>query len=104
MKRHSNVSPVPLQAEPSLRDSLMSAVRRRHEALRHTDGLNAEVFDALVLLAAGLWDATDVAKGYEAVSALVAEMHASRKNRLMKLSFNEADAEEMSALHTRNSM
>jgi hypothetical protein len=39
--------------EPALRDRLAAAVLRRHAALAHTSGLNAEVFDALVLLAAG---------------------------------------------------
>mgnify|MGYP001150740206 CR=1 FL=1 len=82
----------------------MNAVRRRHESLRHTAGLNAEVFDALVLLAAGSWDCADIAMGHDAVSALVQEMHIGRKRRLLKLGFNDADAEEMSALHTRNFM
>ncbi|HZT39186.1 MAG TPA: hypothetical protein VFA28_14940 [Bryobacteraceae bacterium] len=91
-------------ADPSIRGTLMDAVRRRHEALRHTAGLNAEVFDALVLLAAGSWSPADIAKGYDAVSTLVEEMHNSRKKRLLKLHFNEAEAEEMSRLHTRNFM
>jgi hypothetical protein len=92
------------QADPSLRDSLMNAVRRRHEALRDTAGLNADVFDALVQLAAGSWNSADVSRGHGVVSALVEDMHTSRKNRLLKLSFSEADAEEVSALHTRNFM
>ncbi len=35
--------------EPGLRARLAAAVERRHDALRHTAGLNEEVFDALVL-------------------------------------------------------
>src|SRR6185437_5773056 len=35
------------------RARLAAAVERRHAALAHTAGLNADVFDALVLLAAG---------------------------------------------------
>jgi len=93
-----------LQAEPSLRETLINAVRRRHEALRHTAGLNAEVFDSLVLLAAGSWDAADIRRGQDAVTALLQEMDASRKGRIRKLGFNDVDAEEMSALHTRNFM
>jgi hypothetical protein len=93
-----------LQAEPWMREVLVNAVRRRHEALRHTAGLNAEVFDSLVLLAAGSWDHADIRQGYDAVSALLQEMDGGRKGRILKLGFNDADAEEMSALHTRNFM
>jgi hypothetical protein len=93
-----------LEASPSLRETLMNAVRRRHESLRHTSGLNAEVFDALVLLAAGSWECEDIGKGHDAVSALVQEMHNGRRRRLLKLGFSGVDSEEMSALHTRNFM
>ncbi|HWB83212.1 MAG TPA: hypothetical protein VG675_03660 [Bryobacteraceae bacterium] len=93
-----------LRASPSLADTLMNAVRRRHESLRHTAGLNSEVFDALVLLAAGSWDCSDIGRGHDAVSTLVQEMHSGRKRRLLKLGFSDTDAEEMSALHTRNFM
>jgi hypothetical protein len=93
-----------IQNDPSIRETLLNAVRRRHEALRHTAGLNAEVFDALVLLAAGSWDCADIGRGHTAVSALNQEMHIGRKRRLLKLSFKDTDAEEMSALHTRNFM
>ena len=93
-----------IQGEPSILATLMNAVRRRHETLRHTAGLNAEVFDALVLLAAGSWECTDIGRGHAAVSALNQEMHVGRKRRLLKLGFSDADAEEMSALHTRNFM
>ena len=93
-----------IRAEPSLRGSLMNAVRRRHAALQHTAGLNAEVFDALVLMAAGSWAPADLARGHGRVSALTQEMHASRKKRLIQLAFSEDEAEEMSSLHTRNFM
>jgi len=93
-----------LEASPSLAGTLMNAVRQRHESLRHTAGLNTEVFDALVLLAAGSWDCADIGRGHDAVSTLVREMHSGRKRRLLKLRFSDADAEEMSALHTRNFM
>lgn len=93
-----------LQAVPSLGATLMNSVRRRHESLRHTAGLNVEVFDAMVLLAAGSWDCGDIGRGHDAVSALVQEMHNGRKSRLLKLGFSDADAGEMSALHTRNFM
>jgi hypothetical protein len=93
-----------IRAQPAVREMLGIAVRRRHEELRHTAGLNAEVFDALVLLAAGSWEIADIRRGHEAVAALTREMHASRRRRLVQLSFTEADAEELSSLHTRNFM
>jgi hypothetical protein len=93
-----------MKVEPSLRESLINAVRRRHEALQYTAGLNAEVFDALVLMAAGSWAAADLARGHDAVAALLQEMDASRQKRLVQLGFSEAEAEEMSSLHTRNFM
>ena len=93
-----------LLANPSLGATLLNSVRRRHESLRHTAGLNAEVFGALTLLAAGSWECADIGRGHDAVSALVEEMHRGRKKRLLKLGFSDMDAEEMSALHTRNFM
>ncbi|MFT3765756.1 MAG: ferritin-like domain-containing protein [Minicystis sp.] len=44
------------EMDPGLRARLAAAAERRHEALRQTAGLNEEVFDALVLVAAGSWD------------------------------------------------
>jgi len=93
-----------MRDSPSLRDTLRNAVQRRHESLRHTAGLNSEVFDALVLLAAGSWDSLDIRRGHDAVSTLVQEMHNGRTRRLIKLGFSEAEAEETSSLHTRNFM
>jgi len=93
-----------INAEPSLRESLMNAVRQRHEALRHTAGLNAEVFDALVLMAAGSWELTDLGRGYNQVAALIQDMHQGRRKRLVQIGFRDAEAEEISSLHTRNFM
>lgn len=93
-----------LAEDATLGGKLLNAVRRRHEALRQTAGLNGEVFDALVLMAAGSWRAEDIARGYDAVDALQREMHVQRTKRMLKLGFTEAEAEEMSALHTRNFM
>ena len=39
--------------DPTLLGRLADAIERRHDALANTAGLNEEVFDALVLLAAG---------------------------------------------------
>jgi hypothetical protein len=93
-----------LAADPALRQRLAMAVTRRHEGLAQTAGLNEEVFDALVLLAAGSWQPGDIAAGYARVQTLKAEMHAGRKARLEKLGFGDAEAAELSGLHTRNFM
>lgn len=93
-----------LAADPSLRERLAMAITRRHEALSQTAGLNEEVFDALVLLAAGSWRPEDIAAGYASVQTLKDEMSAGRRARLEKLGFSGAEAAELSALHTRNFM
>lgn len=93
-----------IKASPSVCGVLIDAVRRRHDALRHTAGLNAEVFDALVLIAAGSWTRSNLMRGHENVSDLVRDMHIGRKKRLIRLGFAEPEAEELSSLHTRNFM
>jgi hypothetical protein len=90
--------------EAGLRDRLAHAITRRHDALAQTSGLNEEVFDALVLLAAGSWQPHDIAAGFAKVQTLKAEMQAGRRSRLIKLGFTPAEAEQLSALHTRNFM
>ena len=71
---------------------------------RNSDGLNEEVFDALVLLAAGSWDLRDLASGTDRVIALRQDMDRGRRLRLEKLGFPVKEAEALSALHTRNFM
>jgi TusA-related sulfurtransferase len=93
-----------LHNDPSYRPRLADAVRRRHDALQHTAGLNAEVFDALVLLAAGSWQPEDLREGHRRVMELTREMDEGRQRRLKRLGFDEAEAAELSGLHTRNFM
>ncbi|HEV3402251.1 MAG TPA: hypothetical protein VG078_10565 [Acidimicrobiales bacterium] len=93
-----------LAADPGLRPRLATAVRRRHDALAHTAGLNEEVFDALVVLAAGSWEPAAVAAGFARVQALEAEMADGRRRRLVRLGFPPGEAAELSELHTRNFM
>jgi hypothetical protein len=57
-----------LPAQPQLRDRLRAAVERRYDALRDTAGLNADVFDALVLLAATGCPRTRPAPGKMAIA------------------------------------
>lgn len=90
--------------DPRLRGRLRAAVERRHEALTHTAGLNADVFDALVLLAAGSWHPEAIERGWRAVLRLQADMDEGRRHRLSRLGFPDDEAAALSALHTRNFM
>ena len=83
---------------------LASAAERRHDALSQTAGLNEEVFDALVLLAAGGWEPDAIADGFEKVQTLKREMAEDRAARLVKLGFAAGEADALSRLHTRNFM
>jgi hypothetical protein len=90
--------------EPHVLGQLASAVHRRHDSLRHTAGLNAEVFDALVLMSAGSWMRDHVRRGHDAVTRLLQDMSLGRTKRLIRLGFPDIEAEELSSLHTRNFM
>jgi hypothetical protein len=93
-----------VRQDPAMIPSLALAVRRRHEALRQTAGLNAEVLDALVLLAAGGWEHEALREGSQRVDLLVAAMDRDRQGHLARIGFDPADARELSSLHTRNFM
>jgi hypothetical protein len=93
-----------VEEEPALRERLAAAIERRHGALASTAGLNAEVFDALVLLAAGGWSPADVRRGHAAVVELAKDMDDGRRQRLARLGFAPDHAAALSALHTRNFM
>jgi hypothetical protein len=90
--------------DPTLRTRLANAVHNRFHQLQSTAGLNEKVFDALVLLSAGSWAPEDIARGFDSVVALKAEMDKGRRLRLMRLGFSEDEASELSSLHTRNFM
>ncbi|GGL62091.1 hypothetical protein GCM10010129_02120 [Streptomyces fumigatiscleroticus] len=90
--------------DPRLRGRLRAAVERRHDALAGTAGLNRDVSDALVLLAAGSWEPAAIARGWHAVQRLQAEMDQGRRHRLTRLGFPDDEAAALSALHTRNFM
>lgn len=90
--------------DPNLRGRLRAAVERRHDVLVDTAGLNADVFDSLVVLAAGSWDPTDIARGHQAVAAMERGMDQGRQQRLVRLGFPADEAAELSSLHTRNFM
>ena len=93
-----------LEQEPEFRTRLALAVQARNDALSGTSGLNEEVFDALILLAAGEFTPTAIAAGYLRVQQLMRDMAEGRQTRLEKLGFTTAVAQQLSALHTRNFM
>jgi hypothetical protein len=93
-----------LEQEPEFRIPLARAVQARNDALSSTSGLNEEVFDALILLAAGELTPTAIAAGYVRVQQLMRDMAEGRQTRLEKLGFEKTVAQELSALHTRNFM
>jgi hypothetical protein len=93
-----------VSVDRTLRDRLRVAVERRHESLKSSAGLNADVHDALVLLAAGQFTADAIATGWDRVQQLQRDMHEGRRRRLVRLGFSSAAADELSALHTRNFM
>lgn len=92
------------EEDPTLRSRLALAVERRHAQLEHTAGLNEEVFDALMLLAAGSWEPEAIARGWDAVQGLVRDMDEGRRRRLRRLGFDDEQAAALSELHTRNFM
>jgi hypothetical protein len=92
------------ERDPRLRGRLAAAVHRRHDALRSTAGLNQEVFDALVLLAAGGREPERIAGGWAAVQQLQLDMDDGRRARLARLGFPPDEARDLAALHTRNFM
>ena len=90
--------------DDGLLDRLEDAIRRRHDVLAATAGLNEEVFDALVLIGASGWDPDALRQGWRRVQELELAMHAGRRSRLMRLGYDDERAEELASLHTRNFM
>jgi hypothetical protein len=93
-----------LETEPELRSRLANAVEARSDALSGTSGLNEEVFDSLILLAAGEFTPAAIAAGYARVQSLMTDMAEGRLARLLRLGFEEKTARRLAALHTRNFM
>lgn len=93
-----------LAAEPTLLARLANAIEQRHEALAATTGLNEEVLDALVLLAAGRLAPDALGRGHAAVQQLQQDMAAGRRARLQRLGFAADEAQRLASLHTRNFM
>ena len=93
-----------LSVEPDYQVRLRSAIEQRFDALADTAGLNEEVFDSLVLLAAGELTPAAIARGHAAVQQLKRDMAAGRRARLARLGFERDEAARLADLHTRNFM
>ncbi|MDQ3235159.1 MAG: ferritin-like domain-containing protein, partial [Pseudobdellovibrionaceae bacterium] len=93
-----------LESDPDYRSTLMAAVRARYDSLAATAGLNEEVFDSLVILAAGSLAPDSIAAGFKEVQKLLRDMEEGRLYRVQRLGFSNAEATEISSLHTRNFM
>ena len=93
-----------LRQDPGYQSALKAAIEQRYDTLSASAGLNEEVFDALILLAAGNTDAASVQRGFARVQRLKQEMATGRKARLVRLGFPNAEADRLSGLHTRNFM
>jgi hypothetical protein len=92
------------QVDPQFLSRLRFAVERRHAALADTAGLNQQVFDSLVLIAAGSFAPAAIKRGWQLVERLQQTMDEGRRRRLTAIGFPDDEAAEISALHTRNFM
>lgn len=92
------------KADPAFLGRLRAAVEQRHAVLADTAGLNAEVLESLVLLAAGSWHPTAIARGWDEVQNLLRTMDEGRRRRLAFIGFPDDEATEISSLHTQNFM
>ena len=93
-----------LQHEPGFQHQLAQAVERRFDNLAGTSGLNEEVFDALILIAAGALTPEALARGAARVQQLMRDMADGRFSKLLRLGFERGHAERLASLHTRNFM
>ena len=93
-----------VRSDPGYLSRLRGAVERRHSVLVDTAGLNKQVFDSLVVLAAGAWTPAAIARGWHEVQRLQHTMDEGRQRRLEFIGFPADEAAEISALHTRNFM
>jgi hypothetical protein len=93
-----------LAGDPGRAELLRTAVRERASYLAQTSGANPYVEEALVVLAAGGVRPERVREGVHALRALHETMHRHRVRRLRQLGFAQAEAEELSQLHTPNFM
>jgi len=93
-----------VRSEPRLKVRLQRAITERASVLSSVKGLNPLVEESLVILAAGGLAPDRLPAGMKARSELYEAMHENRVRRLVTLGFFEAEARELSELHTPNFM
>ena len=93
-----------IKVSPDFKSQLSAAAIARFESLAGTAGLNEEVFDSLIILAAGSLHPDHISAGFKEVQKLLSEMQESRRHRLERLGFSSSDADSISSHHTRNFM
>ena len=76
-----------MRSDPAHLIRLRAAVERRHSVLADTAGLNRQVLDSLVVLAAGSWTPAAVARGWQEVQRLQRAMDDGRQRRLEFIGF-----------------
>ena len=91
--------------DPSLREHLRAAIERRHDVLQSSAGLNADVHDALVLLAAGEFTAERdrIRLGPRAGPSSHHARRPPTSSRAPRVQLRTT-ADTLAALHTRNFM
>jgi hypothetical protein len=93
-----------LGEDPAHYEELRLAVKARAAVMASVTEVSPRVQEALAVLAAGGLDPARLGEGMQKVRELVAEMHEHRLKRLVQAGFTEAQADEMSRLHTPNFM
>jgi TusA-related sulfurtransferase len=93
-----------LRAEPSVKSKLYRATAERASVLSGMKGLNPLVEESLVILAAGGLSPERLPFGTKARLELYDTMHDNRIRRLASIGFAQAEAEELSQMHTPNFM
>ena len=93
-----------LAHDQSVYGRLEAAIRRRAATLHDVSSMPAPIQDALTILAAGSDEPRAVARGHEALRALLDQMHQGRMKRLATAGFSAEQAQTISDLHTPNFM
>lgn len=89
--------------DPRLTTRLARAIEQRHDSLAG-GGLGEEVFESLVLLAAGDLSPAAIGRGHARVMRLLTDMQDDCRARLARIGFSASEADRLGGLHTQNLM
>jgi hypothetical protein len=93
-----------LNESPERKGTLAAAIERRSRVLASISGLSPYVYDSLVVMSGGGIAPEQIKKGARYVGELHREMDRARRERLLSLGFDAAEATSLSAYHTKNFM